>query len=310
MSYSQSGMPGVPSIQGSILRLFLRFRKATTNWNAPVTTFRAKAKWSDRFTRLPRDVEFKPLMAANVPVEWITPLGVSTQSVILYFHGGGGTLGWHNLERRMVACISHAASGRALAVDYRLAPEHPFPAALEDCLGAYRWLLSNGISARNIVITGGSAGANLTLATLISLRDAGDPLPAGAVCLSPITDLKGTGDSFTTKNDPAASSALTLSMARQYAGNQDMRAPLLSPHYGDLRGLPPLLIQVGGDEILLSDATRLAENGRAAGVDVNLVIWPGMWHAWQLFVPHLPEARQAVSGIGTFIRERTTALQK
>jgi acetyl esterase/lipase len=152
-------------------------------------------------------------------------------------------------------------------------------------------------------------GGNLTLATLISLREAGDPLPAGAVCLSPITDLEGTGDSFTTKNDPAASSALALSMATQYAGNQDMRAPLLSPHYGDLRGLPPLLIQVGGDEILLSDATRLADNARAAGVDVNLVIWPKMWHAWQLFVPHLPgttgRQRHQYS-----LRDRTTALQK
>jgi monoterpene epsilon-lactone hydrolase len=302
-------MPGGPSIQGSILRLFLRLRKATTNWNAPVTTFRAKAKWSDRFTRLPRDVKFEPLMAANVPVEWITPLGVSSQSVILYLHGGGGTLGLYNMERRMVACVAQAAGSRALAVDYRLAPEHQFPAALEDCLGAYHWLLSNGTLARNIVISGCSAGANLTLATLMSLRDAGDPLPAGAVCLSPITDLTGTGDSFTIKNDPAASATFALSMARQYAGNQDMRAPLLSPHYGDLRGLPPLLIQVGGDEIVLSDATRLADNARAAGVDVNLVVWPKMWHAWQLFVPHLPEARQAVSGIGTFIRERTTALQ-
>jgi len=300
----------VPSIQGSILRLLLRFRKAITNWNAPVATFRAKAKWSDRFTRLPRDVEFKPLMAANVPVEWISPLGVSFQTVVLYIHGGGGTLGWYNIERRMVAYIAKAASSRALAMDYRLAPEYPFPAALEDCLGTYHWLLSNGTPAQSIVITGSSAGGNLALATLMSLRDAGDQLPAAAVCLSPVTDLKGTGDSFTTNNDPAVSATFALSMARQYAGNQDMRAPLLSPHYGDLRGLPPLLIQVGGDEIVLSDATRLADNARAAGVDVKLVIWPKMWHAWQLFVPHLPEARHAVSDIGTFIRERTTALEK
>jgi monoterpene epsilon-lactone hydrolase len=298
------------SIRGSILRGFLRFRKATTNWNAPATTFRARARLAERFTSLPRDVEFKPQVVTSVPVEWITPPGVSVQSVILYLHGGGGTLGWYNIERRMVAHISRAAATRALAVDYRLAPEYPFPAALQDCLAAYRWLLSNGTSARNIVIAGGSLGGNLALATLLSLRDAGDPLPAAAVCLSPITDLEGTGESFTTKEDPGAPAAFALSMARQYAGHQDMRSPLLSPHYGDLRGFPPLLIQVGEDEIVLSDAKRLADSARAAGVDVNLMIWPKMWHGWHLFVPYLPEALQAVRAIGTFIREHATALRK
>jgi acetyl esterase/lipase len=292
------------SIQGFVLRTFLRLRKAGTDWDAPVEKWRTRMEWSDRFIKLPREVEVKRDLAEGVPIEWIIPFNASSQSVIFYIHGGGFTWGWYNLERRLVAHICQTAACRALAVDYRLAPEHPFPAGLEDCLTAYHGLLKNGTSPRDIVMAGFSAGGNLTLATLISLRDAGDPLPAAAVCISPLTDLEGTGESFLTKQDPALSEKLVLTNARHYAGNQDLRLPLLSPHSGDLRGLPPLLIQVGGDEILLSDATRLADNARAAGVDVSLVVWPGMWHGWHLFAPSLPEAQQAVDAIGAFIREQ------
>jgi monoterpene epsilon-lactone hydrolase len=192
---------------------------------------------------------------------------------------------------------------RALAIDYRLAPEHPFPAALEDCYTVYHWLLRNGIAPQNIVIAGDSAGANLTLAALISLRDAGIPLPSAAVCLSPMTDLLATGESFRSKHDPALTKNFALTMARHYASNQDRHLPLLSPYYGDLRELPPLLIQVGEDEILLSDAQRLADKAQHAGVAVTLVIWPNMWHVWHLLVPILPEAQEAVNAIATFIRE-------
>jgi acetyl esterase/lipase len=139
---------------------------------------------------------------------------------------------------------------------------------------------------------------------LIALRDAADPLPAAAVCISPMTDLAGTGESFRIKRDPALTFPFALTMARHYAGDQDLRLPLLSPHYGDLCGLPPLLIQVGEDEILLSDAERLAVKAQTEGVDVTLVIWPKMWHVWHLFVPLLPEAQQALNAIGVFIRAR------
>ncbi len=279
------------SIQGFFLRTFLRLRKAGMDWDAPVEKFRAQMAWGDRFVKLPREVRVKRDLADGVPVEWIIPFHASSQFVILYIHGGGWTLGWTNLHRRMVIHLCQAAACRALAVDYRLAPEHPFPAALEDCLTIYHWLLKNGTTPQNIVIAGDSAGANLTLTTLMSLRDVGDPLPAAAVVLSPMTDLAGTGESFRIKQDPALTVTFALTMARHYAGNRDLRLPSLSPHYGDLRGLPPLLIQVGEDEILLSDATRLADHARAAGVDANLVIWPGMWHGWHLFVPSLPEAQ-------------------
>jgi len=282
------------SIQGFFLRTLLRLRKAGMNWEAPVEKFRANLKLSDRFIKLPREVEVKLDLASGVPAEWIIPPNTSSQSIILYIHGGGWTLGWNNLHRRMVIYLCQAAACRALAVDYRLAPEHPFPAALQDCLTVYHWLLKNGFSAQNIVIAGDSAGANLTLSTLMSLRDTGDPLPAAAVCISPMTDLAGTGESFRIKQDPAQTVIFVLTMARHYAGDHDLRLPLLSPHYGNLRGLPPLLIQVGEDEILLSDATRLDDHACAAGVEVNLVIWPKMWHVWHFFCALL--TRSATSG--------------
>lgn len=294
----------MPSLRGSILRYSLRIRKAALDWDMPVDRLRVMQEWSDRFVRLPRGVEIKPTPAAGVPAEWITPGGPLLQGMILYVHGGGWTLGLHNLERRMLGRICQAATVPALAVDYRLAPEHPFPAALDDCLAGYRWLSTSGTSPRHMVVLGTSAGGNLALATLMALRDAGDPLPAAAVCISPMIDLVGTGDSFSVDNDPAQTAGFALAMARYYAGGHDPRLPLLSPLHGDWHGLPPLLVHVGGDEILLSDATRLRDDGQRAGVDVTLVIWPKMWHGWHLFVPYLPEARQAVHDIGAFVRER------
>jgi acetyl esterase/lipase len=290
------------SLQGFFLRTFLQLRKVGMNWDAPVEKFRAELRLSDRFIKLPQNVEIKRELAGGVPVEWIIPVNASSKAIILYIHGGAWTMGWNHLHRRMLIHLCQAVTCRALAVDYRLAPEHPFPTPMEDCLAVYRWLLKNGTPPQSIIIAGDSAGGNLTLAMLIALRDATDPLPAAAVCISPMTDLAGTGESFRIKRDPALTFSFALTMARRYAGNHDLCLPLLSPHYGDLRGLPPLLIHVGEDEILLSDAKRLAEKAQAADVDVTLVIWPKMWHVWHLFVPYLPEAQQAVNEVGTFIR--------
>jgi acetyl esterase/lipase len=293
----------VPSLQSRVLRPLLNLRKRLINWEAPVERFRAMIAHSDRFFMPSKEVEVQPVVTDGVPGEWLIPPDASPRSVILYLHGGGWTLGWSRVHRRMVAHLCRAAACRALVADYRLAPEHPFPAALEDCLTAYRWLLKNGTDSGDIVIAGDSAGGNLTLATLLSLRDAAEPLPAAAVCISPMTDLLGTGASFRTNKDPVVTAEFALMMARHYAGSHDKRSPLLSPYYGDLRGLPPLLIHVGGDEILLSDAEGFADKARAAGVDVRLIVWPGMWHVWHL-LPSLPEARQAIEAIGGFIRER------
>ena len=253
---------------------------------------------------LPHGVELSKVKLDGVPAEWIYPPKVSPQSIILYLHGGGWTLGWTNIGRRMLAYICQAGQSRGLAVDYWLAPEYPFPAALEDCLTAYRWMLRNGISPKNIVIAGDSAGGNLVLTTLFALRDAGEPMPAAGVCISAVTDLACTGETFQTKKDPGLSTSFVRTMIQHYIGSQDPLQPLISPLYGNLTGLPPLLLQVGEDEILLSDSIRLAERAREAGVDVQLAIWPKMWHVWHTFVPMLPEATKAVNEIGAFIQER------
>jgi monoterpene epsilon-lactone hydrolase len=294
----------VPSLQSHGLRLILNVRKRLIDWEAPVERFRAMVARSARFFKPPGDVEIRPVVTDGVPGEWLIPPDASARSIILDLHGGGWTLGWSKIHRRMVAHLGRAAASRALVVDYRLAPEHPYPAALDDCLTAYRWLLRDGAEPRDIAIAGDSAGGNLTLATLLSLRDAAEPLPAAAVCPSPMTDLLGTGESFRTNKDPVLTAEFALMMARHYAGARDPRSPLLSPYYGDLHGLPPLLIHVGGDEVLLGDAERFADKARAAGVDVRLVAWPRMWPVRHFFAPSLPEARQAIEAIGGFIRER------
>lgn len=292
------------SIQGALLGAILRFRMRFVDWEGPVEKFRAMMRRSSPLFMPPRDVAIDSVLADGVPCEWLTPPGADPRTVLLYLHGGAWTLGWTKVHRRLVAQISKAAGSRALAVDYRLAPEHPFPAGLEDCLTAYHWLLKNGTPPEKIVIGGDSAGGNLTLATLLSLRDAASPLPAAAFCISPITNLEGTGPSFLTRRDPVVTAEFTRSMVRHYAAGRDLQAPLLSPYHGDLRGLPPLLIQVGDEELLFSDATLFADKARAAGVDVTLAVWPKMWHVWHLFTRLLPEARQAVQAIGIFIREQ------
>jgi acetyl esterase/lipase len=197
-------------------------------------------------------------------------------------------------------------------VEYRLAPEHPFPAAVEDATAAYRWLLASGVRPAGIAIAGDSAGGGLTLATLVALRDAGDPLPAAAVCLSPWVDLEGIGDSMATKAaaDPFVRKEMIQFMAQQYLGERSLRTPLAAPLYADLHGLPPLLIQVGTAETLLDDSTRIAERARAAGVSVTLDTWDNMIHVWQLFAPMLPEGQQAIERIGAFIREHTTLTRR
>ncbi len=257
----------------------------------------------------PADLRREPVDAGGVPAEWISTPGADTGTVVYYLHGGGYTIGSINTHREMVSRIARAANARALAIDYRMAPEHPFPAAVDDAVAAYRWLLSTGVAPERIVIAGDSAGGGLTVATLLALRDAGDPLPAGAVCISPWTDLAITGESMDTRADvdPMITKADTMAGAQQYLAGADPRNPLASPLYGDLSGLPHLLVQVGGSETLLDDATRLAERARAAGVDVTLETWEEMIHVWHFFAFILPEAQQAIDRIGQFIRQRTAA---
>nr|ATZ76733.1 Lip142 [uncultured bacterium] len=246
----------------------------------------------------------EPLVIDGVPAEWITGPGATDAATIYYLHGGGHTIGSIASHRGLISRLSKASGARALAIDYRLAPENPYPAGLEDSLKAYRWLLAQGVDPNTIVIAGDSAGGNLALTTLLALKDAGDPLPAATVLLSPWTDMLSTGDSYKTRKDldPMIPADEALTAARMYANGADLRDPLLSPLYGDLSGLPPMLIHVGDHEVLLDDSTVLAANAKAAGVDTTLEVWPQMIHVWQFFAPMVPEATEAIDKIGKFVR--------
>jgi monoterpene epsilon-lactone hydrolase len=254
---------------------------------------------------VPPDVSREPVHANGVPAEWIVAPGARADRVLFYLHGGGYTIGSINTHREMISRISRTASARALAIDYRLAPEHPFPAAVEDSTKAYRWLISSGVDPTRLVVAGDSAGGGLTVATLVALRDAGDPLPAAAVCLSPWVDMEGLGESMKTKADvdPMIPADDSHRAAKAYLAGADPRSPLAAPLYADLTGLPPLLIQVGTSEVLLDDSTRLAERARCAGVEVVLEPWQEMIHVWHFFASMLPEGQQAIDRIGDFIRE-------
>jgi len=252
------------------------------------------------------DVRCEKVNAAGVPGEWITTPGADKERVICYLHGGGYVLCSINTHREMISRLSRAAGARALAIAYRLAPENPFPAALDDSLAAYRWLLSSGVDHGQVVVAGDSAGGGLTVATLVALRDAGEPLPAAGVCISPWADLECSWKSTTTAEEEGMIVRESiLGMAKAYLGKADPRTPLASPIHADLTGLPPLLIQVGTNGDLLDDATRLAERAKLDGVDVTLECWEEMVHVWHMFAAMLPEGQQAIDRIGEFIRKHT-----
>jgi epsilon-lactone hydrolase len=256
---------------------------------------------------VPGDVKREPVTAGGVKAEWLSAPEAAADRVVLYLHGGGYVIGSINTHRALGASVSRAAKARVLLIDYRLAPEHPHPAAVEDAVSAYRFLLQQGISPKRIALAGDSAGGGLVIATLVALRDAGEKLPATGVCLSPWIDLECLGESMTTKAavDPMVQKEGVLQLAAHYLGGKSPRTPLAAPLYADLSGLPPLLIQVGTAETLLDDASRLAERARKAGVNVTYDPWEGMIHVWQLFAPMLDEGKQAIDKFGAFIQKQT-----
>ncbi len=250
------------------------------------------------------DVKVEPVNAGGIKAEWITAPGADAGRAVLYLHGGGYVIGSINTHRSLAGRISRAAKARVLLIDYRLAPEHPFPAAVDDSVAAYRWMLSTGLKPARIAVAGDSAGGGLTIATLVAIRDAKLPLPAAGVGLSPWVDLEGIGESMQTKAsvDPMVQRAGLLEMAKLYLGGKDARSPLAAPLYADLTGLPPLLIQVGTAETLLDDSTRIAERARKAGVKVTLEPWENMVHVWHIFAAMLDEGQQAIDKVGQFVQ--------
>jgi monoterpene epsilon-lactone hydrolase len=250
------------------------------------------------------DVKCEPVNAGGVKSEWVTAPGADAGRAVLYLHGGGYVIGSINTHRDLAARISRAAKARVLLIDYRLAPEHPFPAAVEDSVAAYRWMLAQGLKPSRIAVAGDSAGGGLTVATLVAIRDAKLAVPASGVCLSPWIDLEGLGDSMKSKAaiDPMVQKEALFEMAAHYLNGQDARSPLAAPLYADLAGLPALLVQVGTAETLLDDSTRLAERARKAGVKVTLEPHEDMIHVFQVFAPMLDEAQQAIDKIGEFVR--------
>jgi monoterpene epsilon-lactone hydrolase len=257
------------------------------------------------FFQTPDDVSREAVDCDGVGGEWIDAPGVDPETVVYYLHGGGYTIGSITSHRLLISRISRATGARALAVNYRLAPENPYPAGLEDALAGYRWLIATGIEPSRITIGGDSAGGGLTLATLLALRDAGDPLPAAAILISPWTDLTSSGESIESRAelDPMIDPSQAHRAVEAYIGSRDASDPLVSPVFADLSRLPPMLIQVGDHEVLLDDSTRLEANARAAGVDATLEVWDEMFHVWHFFASMLPEAQQAIDRIGAFVRQ-------
>ena len=362
----------------------------------PIAVIRQRIEKNARRLCPPRGVTVTPVDAGGVPAEWVLPKNVAQDAVLLYIHGGGFAICSPATHRHLVAGLARAGGMRSLSLDYRLSPEYPFPAALEDCLAAYRWLIygaggpdsvhkvglqshpyaasqppspsfasengpassppsssasdngpasfpppssasengpasfsspssasenrpasspppfsasengggsGRGYSPSRIILAGDSAGGNLALSMMLALRGAGDPLPAAAVLLSPVTDLVGTGESlFRNAGVDVMLGQGPKHLIVDYYGSWNPRHPLISPLYGDLRGLPPLLFHVGEDEILLDDSLRMAEVARQAGVDARVVVWPRLWHVFQAFAPILPEGRQSIEQIGEFLR--------
>ncbi len=254
---------------------------------------------------LPEDVKCELIDADGVAAEWISNPNIINNQILFHLFGGGYVMGSLETRRRIPFLLGRISKLRSLNIGYRLAPEHPFPAALEDSIKAYRWLLSTGIAPENIVFSGASAGGGLVIATLLRLRELGVALPAATVLLSPWVDLALTGDllKINAKFEPNITVPMLRGLAMAYLRGKDPKNPLASPLYADLKGLPPMLIQAGGIEVLLDDSVRLAEHAKASGVEVNLEVWDGMTHVFQNYGDSLTHSRQAIENVGKFIQK-------
>jgi epsilon-lactone hydrolase len=296
------------SVQAELTRLGARWFIKRTGKHKSITQARESLRRTQVLVpRPPARTTTEVVDVGGVEAYRISTPASLPNRYLLYLHGGAYVAGSPALYRHFTWRIAEATRSTLLAIEYRLAPEHPFPAALTDAVAAYRWLLAHAADPKGLAIIGDSAGGGLALATLMKIRDQGLPLPATAVAMSPWTDLALTGASLrlNAKVDCMVNSEEMPSIADMYLAGTDPRNPYASPLYGNPAGLPPILIQVGSEEVLLDDAARMAERLRNAGGKVELEIWPRMPHVWQLFVPLLPEAHRAIAQIGRFVLDNS-----
>jgi monoterpene epsilon-lactone hydrolase len=287
--------------------LVATLRKAKISGESSIESTRAGwEKFASSFVPAP-DIAYDPVIAREVPAEWVTAPDSDLSRIVLYFHGGGYTIGSIASYRSYTGRLARASRSKLLSVGYRLAPEHPFPAALDDAVSSYRWLLDQGIAPNRIAVVGDSAGGGLALSMAIAARDGGVPVPAAIVAIGPSTDLAKEGASMRDRAhlDPIVTYESSLAHALRYVGaGGNLKHPLASPLYADLQGLPPLLIMVGTHEALFDDSTRFAAKAKAAGVEVQLDVWEEMIHVWPFFADILPEGRHAIDKMGAYIKAR------
>jgi acetyl esterase/lipase len=290
----------MPSIQAHIARWILKLLRFS-EVKGTIEQQRLRQEKATQTFKMPRNIEVKPIYINGFSAAWFSSPDPK-HGVVLYLHGGAYALGSINSHREYLGRFASATRSQILAINYRLAPEDPFPAALEDALSAYRWLLARVSDSSQVTIAGDSAGGGLALATMLALCDAGDPLPACGVCISPWVDLTLSSKSIQTKAtvDPILNPDSLDGYAVYYAGEHARDHVLISPIFANLEGLPPLLIHVGSDEILLDEAVGFHEKAISAGVDSQLKIWPGLFHVFPI-VPFLPEAKASLKQIAAFI---------
>lgn len=295
----------MPSIRSRIVYRMCKLFGSPFDARASLAKQRASMDRLGKFYVMPPKVDIQSVSIGDMYAEWIRPHGAGQDCVILYLHGGGYTMGSCNTHRSLASWISAVSQVPALLIDYRLAPENPYPAALDDTIKAFHYLLDQGIRPEKIVIGGDSAGGGLAVAGTLFLRDKKEKLPGGIICISPWADLTMSGETMTTcsKTDPFITRKTSILHASWYVGEYDPKLLLISPIFADLSGFPPIFIQVGEYEVLQSDAVRLSKTASQAGVDVTLEIWDGMWHVWHMLVGCMPESRRAIDKIGVFIRK-------
>jgi epsilon-lactone hydrolase len=295
------------SLQSSAFKVVLRLIKSRMFSSTNHVKLRKMVdSAASRTPAPPKEIDIKDETINNLSCLWVKALGSEPSKIILYLHGGGYIFcSIHSTHKDLLWRLSAASKCRVLAVDYRLAPEHPYPAAVDDALSIYQWLLDKGYKSENIAIAGDSAGGGLTYGTTLRIRDLGLPLPACTVTMSPWTDLAVTGESVITNlnRDVLIPGDGLTEGAKYYLNGLDPKTPYASPLYGDHTGMPPTLIQVSADEVLLDDSRRLAAKYKASGVSVELEIWQGQPHVWQSLAMFIPEGRAAIKKIGEFLHK-------